>query len=734
MSLRRTGSHIEDLIELGHNFNSLRDRPVLRRVDPPHGSLTLEDLLNDEELRKPAHELADAFQILKLRHALADCPIIGVVGELNAGKSSVVAAFLSKEGQARIPRGYEDRYGTHRFVYWVPHSWRKIEEIWREFRETLVRAHGSDDFEELPESPDEAAQMYASGENDPELFAKPIIAFDEGLERLGLALLDCPDFQTEESKKWKGKGKTRLDFLKEASRLCSAILFVCEPAHGRDGRIRKAFRDIKMAKMGVPLYLLANRLPARKDVWETLAAVNALREMVDQSDGVYAAYDFNHSGWQDRVPRMIKEQSAAYRTHQEPVDGIEPLPVFFRVPRDVILAGSAKDDIRDRLERYAKPLEELPKSLGCGTIQRQALQKAAEAVPRRLREFEQRIQEWMAERRKQAADLRKHLLALLAEQFSDKEGNPRGPISKELIVEIDKAMWRTAPWWARPALWIKRKIDLIIRAVSRLFSILRTPVPDFPSFTRKATLLDVEELASRMKELKWVPIYVEETNLTEAWSRVLESLLRVPSYIRRDTDELDQLATKEWNRLPLKKKLLIAVSSLGISISLGVAAIDAILTVLVHVTGAGIWPKLIVGAAALITTVFGPSAVAALKSLLGAIAAIYVFLKGQALYVMSLTIAVLGPWLVPALKEAKLYWSAAFWATCDVFGVARFEDEPPTVKLDKEEFTLEAPPYIGLAEPLPVTCPLDQLAGAYKLTDDMQSFLARAQEVVRRIR
>src|SRR5687768_12843828 len=52
-----------------------------------------------------------------------DCPIVAVLGELNAGKSSVVATFLGPEGRRRLPRGEEDAAGTHRFVYWVPQRW-----------------------------------------------------------------------------------------------------------------------------------------------------------------------------------------------------------------------------------------------------------------------------------------------------------------------------------------------------------------------------------------------------------------------------------------------------------------------------------------------------------------------------------------------------------------------------------------------------------------------------------
>jgi hypothetical protein len=54
------------------------------------------------------------------------CPILAVVGMLNAGKSSLVATFLSgkSEGDQRVLIGSGNTEGTHRFVLWLPESWR----------------------------------------------------------------------------------------------------------------------------------------------------------------------------------------------------------------------------------------------------------------------------------------------------------------------------------------------------------------------------------------------------------------------------------------------------------------------------------------------------------------------------------------------------------------------------------------------------------------------------------
>ncbi|GIW92433.1 MAG: hypothetical protein KatS3mg110_0484 [Pirellulaceae bacterium] len=706
MSSVHNGSYVDDLVELGHCFESLRNRPVLRRVDPPRGSLTLNNLFQIEGLRKPGEELAKAFEILELRRDIALCPIIGVVGELNAGKSSVVAMFLSEEDRRRVPRGLEDSKGTHRFVYWVPRSWRDSALIWGEFQAMLARAHGSQSHWLLPESPEEAAEVYASGEKDPALFAIPVVAVARALDSLGVALLDCPDVQTEESKEWKQRGKTRLDFLEEASRLCSAVLFICEPAHVRAATIRGAFHRIKKATEGVPLYLLINRLSAHKEVWKMLAGLNALREMVEQSEGVYVAYDFDHSGWQNLVPSKIKEESIAYRTHQEPCGDGDPLPVFFSVPRDIILAGGALGNSRDRLDSCTQSLESLPKSLGPGQIQQQAREQTAKSVLRHVRQFEDAIGNWITQRRQRAAALRESLLRVLQKATRDREGKPKGAISGKLLVEFNEAMWRTAPWWARPLMWVNKTIRKrsatigeIIRSAKSILSLVRNMKLRLPLRSRQEAFLNVEDLAEQMVDLRWVPESVNKLELLkEAWSGVLKGLSRVESHIQHDKQELDRLASDAWSRLPVKQKAMIAAAGFGAPVCLLLAAVDGGLTVL------------------------------------GTLTAVSGHLPGTIICAGGLAFGALGPIAAPALKDTKLYFTGAFWAACDVFGVARLEDAPPTVELGEERFTLQPPAQIGLAEPLDVFCELDPLAGVYEPTPDIQFLFERAQQIGGRIR
>ena len=119
----------------------------------------------------------------KTAHAcipMAGYPIVGVLGQLNAGKSSVVASFLSATGQARLPRGLHDGQGTHRFVYWLPEKWRDESAIWDSFRALLDQVHGSQ-IEYLDDDPSQAAVQYGNGLGKPDIIRRPLIAFDQAL-------------------------------------------------------------------------------------------------------------------------------------------------------------------------------------------------------------------------------------------------------------------------------------------------------------------------------------------------------------------------------------------------------------------------------------------------------------------------------------------------------------------------------------------------------------------------
>lgn len=685
--------------ELREKFADLKHRVVLERVDPPGVRLTLEEFLHRDEIAPVSCELEDAFRTYELRQSLARCPVIGVVGELNAGKSSVAAVFLSEEGRRRIPRGFEDRFATHRFVYWVPVSWQEDDRLWRQFLYLLSLAHGHTRYELLPTDPDAAAETYASGEHDPDLFGTPVIAFDEGLDRLGVALLDCPDVQTETAgESWQRQGKTRLDFLAEASGLCSAVLFVCQAEHVRAGTIKEAFRRIRERTRGVPLFLLVNRLEASSQVWTMLADIGPLLEMAEASSGVYVAFDYRHQKWESYVPERVRTASMAWKTHLgDSGDEKQRLPVFFRLP-DGILKGEAvgPEQVLDRVGEQ-DVLEALPGRLQSGKIQQEALSEATERVRRVLRTFTEAVRGWTEERRKVALDMRRGLVAFLASQFTSGEGKPVGPVSESLLRDFDAAMRRTAPWWAKAAMWVRGKAENLRESASKLLPRL----PRLPG--RSSASADVDgrfsaaAFASRMYALRWVPTTVAETALEKAWEKAWASLARAEATLRHDPQVLDEPARQAWQQLALAQKLQLSLAWVA-PVCLFLALID--------------------GGAALLLALSKSSVLITLSQL-----------PGTVLAVVSLTGGTLGALARPALADAEIFFSALFWGACDVFGIARFDDTLPQVTIGDHSFVVHPPHLVGMESRLPVQCPLDALAGVYQCTKPFDQLLTQCESV-----
>ncbi len=128
---------------------------------------------------------------------LVDRPTIAVAGMLNSGKTSLVSSFLSPSGQQRTLRGTCNRDGTHRFVLWLPESWRSDVELWSLLISRIGDSLGQPP-EELAVDPAAAAAQYNNRSGDESQLAVALVATDPGLDDVGVALLDCPDIVSDE--------------------------------------------------------------------------------------------------------------------------------------------------------------------------------------------------------------------------------------------------------------------------------------------------------------------------------------------------------------------------------------------------------------------------------------------------------------------------------------------------------------------------------------------------------
>ncbi|MCA9133842.1 MAG: hypothetical protein KDA45_11835, partial [Planctomycetales bacterium] len=196
--------------------------------------LSLLDALSDENVAVTAAQAQSGREIGHRLHALLDqlaafenlsrCPILAITGLLNAGKSSLLATYLSPQNQARVLRGLDNRAGTHRFVLWLPQVWAEQPELLMVLVDFLTALFGHAP-EQLAEDPQLAAMQY-NGHIEPQALlptaatekpatepvvaepvvaeraggvdplSVPLLAYDTALDELRMGLIDCPDIQT----------------------------------------------------------------------------------------------------------------------------------------------------------------------------------------------------------------------------------------------------------------------------------------------------------------------------------------------------------------------------------------------------------------------------------------------------------------------------------------------------------------------------------------------------------
>ena len=250
------------------------------------------------------HPLNLASEIQKmLKQALRCCqapaaPIVAVLGLLNAGKSSLVSTYLSDDNRRRILIGSANAQGTHRFVLWLPESWRSNRELWQFIQERLLSVFGCES-ELLSSDPEQAMAQYndttprtfldATGiERFRETIKIPLVATDPQLDRWGLALMDCPDVQTGllpnrsaitlASKKAPSYASVsdppfhersqsiadaRLSVLASAAPLCSAFVVVLPANAMHDQTVSRLLRVLCDRMPKVKQILAVNRVPRR---------------------------------------------------------------------------------------------------------------------------------------------------------------------------------------------------------------------------------------------------------------------------------------------------------------------------------------------------------------------------------------------------------------------------------------------------------------------------------------
>ena len=520
----------------------------------------------------------------KTAHAcipMAGNPIVGVLGQLNAGKSSVVASFLSAISQARLPRGLHDDQGTHRFVYWLPEKWRDESATWDAFRTLLDQVHGSQ-VEYLDDDPSQAAVQYGSGLGKPDIIRRPLIAFDSALNEQGFALLDCPDVQTRDqgAPQLAAKLNPRVEFACNAAKVCSAFLYVWEASKLNEALFTDLLQELRTRIPAVPLLLLVNKIkpfqgePTRTR--ESRSLSNATGPIGISPNAIYGAFDHDVSsrtgakgepqpGWADLTPPTLVQ------LHRDGGGN----PQFFS-----LAISHAEND--PKTVGQSRFLHVALKALPPAELQRTHLLGMTKALVRQSQEAVTHLRTFVTERATRAQTRQSHLLEIAVEVFTDRRTKqPTQLPDPQVLTALRDSITETAPWAIRALMNVRGWTELFVtRPLKATFKTLGETIqgvltlPQQLGDKARESLDGFEhlfidrhssrDLARALMAQRWFPTGIEESQAIEAidsaYRQVAKSVTDNPCVPPKP--ELDKHARHMWSQTTTREASWIFVKTL----------------------------------------------------------------------------------------------------------------------------------------------------------------------------
>ena len=417
--------------------------------------------------RRLLGDIEQAIGLVKLLAETQPCPILAISGLLNAGKTSLVAGFLSDEGQSRLLIGSSNHQGTHRFILWLPETWRKRDELWANAMQQLHAVFGVEP-EELASEPRLAFRQY-NGEcflqSLPQTISPiniPLVATDPALDRWGIGLMDCPDIQTgitenltyhtsvgqSVTEEIESIAESRSKMLVQALKIASAFVVVTSANSIQDESVSNILNAAGQAKPGLKRILAVNRVPRR---YLTSEIAQEIREGYREFGlwGVYMAYHFE--GPLDRS-RMAKFPDS---TNEAPSE--LQRPVFFRIDNDPPVQPPTEVPIADFLISLGSQLDR-------NQLVREMLQSTLITLKHHCRQALSIVETYAKESERRVRRLHRTfseaaLTLSMADGNTNSNPSIRLQVSREIVGQIAESLERTAPWWALPSRRLMRWSD-----------------------------------------------------------------------------------------------------------------------------------------------------------------------------------------------------------------------------------------------------------------------------------
>lgn len=538
----------------------------------------------------PQHRAAEIEQLLLQLDSvqqLGQSPLIAVSGLLNAGKSSLIASFLSPGNRTRVLVGTGNQQGTHRFVIWLPANWQQQPLVWQRWLQQLKQIFGHAP-EWLSRDPEIAFAQYngqsfpecsteqsatadvaaksdvATGPTDISTFAIPLIATDAALDMLGVGLIECPDIQTgifgtNASTPWDESElpEYRRRLLSQAAKLCSAFIVVTKLRDLHDRQAERLLTTLKESMPGLPRILALNLVRRRYAPSEIMAEARVIMERF-QIDRLYAAYDFRGELERERLP-PIPEEFASLANRGEAVEH----PIFFRLDRQLPDDRAPRPTPDDYLLRLGKQLNQSEmvqawRDTLALQLQQHLLQGREELL--RISSLQQRT---IDEMRHNIADA---ILSMIA--MRDDNGvaqDVRLQTSKQIIRQINDSLHRTAPWWAWPSLmvdktvaWTKEAVSSAARSVMPVTAMQQSlkGVKDWFKQSDRTQVMTADRLRKELRQR--LPLDSFASWSDEKWLTVCQAILdrfQNENQTLLPEAQLDLWAKSIWDNMPWRKRL-----------------------------------------------------------------------------------------------------------------------------------------------------------------------------------
>lgn len=545
---------------------------------------------------RTSHRAAEIEQLLEQLDSvqqLSQSPLIAVSGLLNAGKSSLIASFLSPNNRARVLVGTGNQQGTHRFVIWLPASWQQQAVVWRRWLQQLKQIFGqapewlSQDSQiayaqyngqSFPEySTDRSAQtdsnrtsdsmsdeFITAGPTDITTLSIPLLATDAALDTLGVGLIECPDIQTgifgtHSSTPWEESElpEYRRRLLSQAAKLCSAFIVVTKLRDLHDRQAERLLTTLKESMPGLPRILAVNLVRRRYAPSEIMAESRVIMERF-QIDRLYAAYDFRGELERDRLP-PIPEEFASLVTRGDTIEH----PIFFRLDRnlpDDLHPRPAPDDYLLRLGRQLNQSEMVQawRDTLAVQLQQHLLQGRDE-----LLQISMQQQRLIDEMRSNIADAILSLIALRDD--SGRSVDVRLQTSKKIIRQINDSLHRTAPWWAWPSLmvdktvaWTKESVSSAAKSIMPVTTMQQSlqGIKDWFKQSDRSQVMTADRLRKELRQ--HLPLDSFPTWSDERWLEVCQAILdrfQNENQTLLPESQLDPWAKSIWDNMPWRKRL-----------------------------------------------------------------------------------------------------------------------------------------------------------------------------------